>query len=109
MKKAAKAAKPAPSAPQPIIIPLSAHQLQRFTAFQIEAQTAAKAIELRVSDTVTAIVAGQIDPATVQGWNIQLTGESITCTPPAPAEAPKPQLVKDIGENGVSEAAATGQ
>ena len=83
----------------PIRIPLSEHQVKRLAAFQADVQ----AIQVRVSDTVTAYVASVCDPASVQGWDIRQVGSEIVCTPPT-----KPQLVPDIGPDGVSASAAAG-
>lgn len=84
---------------EPIKIPLSVHQQKRLAAFQQDAN----ALNARLADTVTAIVAGQIDPESVQGWDIRQVGTDIVCTP-----RQKPQLVPDIGPDGVSESAAAG-
>lgn len=71
--------------PDPLTIPLSTHQVARFAAFQQDAQR----IQERLNDTITAVVAGSVDPASVQGWDIRLIGSEIVCTPPADAKAPE--------------------
>lgn len=99
-------AKPSPK-PKPLTVALSSHQRQRVQAMQQEFNAVRQIQDQRLSDTVTAILAAEIDPASVQGWDIRLgpDGATIVCTPPA--EEQKPRLVKDIGPDGVSEAAAT--
>ena len=69
----------------PIVIPLSAHQVARLAAFEADG----KRLQERLSDTVTAFIAGHVDPATVATWAIRQDGASIVCTPPtAPDIAP---------------------
>lgn len=86
---------------EPIRIPLSEHQQKRLAAFQQDALT----LQTRLNDTITAIVAHDVDPASVQGWDIRQIGSDIVCTPPAPNG---PTLVPDIGPDGVSASAAAG-
>lgn len=93
--------------PKPITVQLSSYQQHRVAMMQQEFQAVRQIQDQRLSDTVTAMLAHDIDPASVQGWDIRLgpDGSTIVCTPPA--EEQKPRLVKDIGPDGVSEAAAT--
>lgn len=83
----------------PIRIPLSEHQLKRLAAFQADMQ----ALQARLNDTITVLVASVCDPASMQGWDIRQVGNEIVCTPPS-----KPELVPDIGPDGVSASAAAG-
>ncbi len=91
----------------PIRIPLSTHQQALFAGFkaqgaQLDAQVTA--LNARLSAAVESLIAGVVDPKTIQDWSIQYDGPEIVCAPPLPA---KPALVPDIGPDGVSEAAAT--
>lgn len=71
---------------EPLHIPLSAHQVARFAALGTEGKTlnaAIKAFNDRLNEGVTAIIAGVVDPASLEGWDIKQVGAEIVCTPPA--------------------------
>jgi hypothetical protein len=67
---------------KPLEIPLSKHQQTIFADLKAQAD----AIQARVNDCVTAIVASQVDPESVSTWNVVRAGDKIICLPP---EEPK--------------------
>lgn len=75
--------------PEPLHVPLTAHQQARFAALEKDGQAiraASDKLQASLNDTVTAIIAGVVDPLTVQGWDIRQVGAEIVCTPPAEAQ-----------------------
>lgn len=88
--------------PEPIRVPISEHQKARLAGFekdaksiQDQANAAIAKINERLSDSVTAIVAVQLDTELLfrEKWALKLDGDAIICTPPEvapdqPAEPP---------------------
>lgn len=67
---------------KPLEIPLTKHQQKVFDELKAQAD----AVQARVNDCVTAIIASQVDPNSVATWNVVRAGDKIICLPP---EGPK--------------------
>lgn len=61
-----------------ITVPLSVHQQKQLQAIAADQQ----AVQQSFNVAVTAMIAKDVDPMTVQGWDIRLVGTDIVCTPP---------------------------
>lgn len=62
-----------------IRVPLSPHQYRRFV--QLEAELAA--VERLKQENLRAIIATQVDPEQLNGWNLTVTQTEIVATPSA--------------------------
>lgn len=96
--------------PDPIRIPLPAFHQARLASINnglLNAQQAVAVEQARREELLSAVV-GMTQNASglaKEGWTAGIDGDCIVLTPPTP---PVPQLVPDIGPDGVSDAAATG-
>ena len=82
-----------------IRIPMSQFQQERFALLRKESQL----LIARQNDWATLVIANQIDPNTVLGWEIEITDDGfITCTEPRESIPPAPQrptlMGSDTGE-----------
>lgn len=65
--------------PEPVTIPLTEFQRARIAALESDKA----AVQGRINDTVTAIIAGTMDNTKLAGWDVRITAAGIQLTPPA--------------------------